>query len=826
MKLEFVGRMERVKEESEICDNQSTPCENSDLLHVVKVEPEVLEALDPNDLLHGVKHEPEALEPVNAKGLIHIVKVDPEELDDLDHKGLSSFLPVSQTRGKRKQDKEQVDKANKRRRLYQPHWEETYLWLEHDEKKDLMFCKWCRKYPTLARWGHKGSSKLFVDGCRNYRIESIKHHEKSHHHRECKHEWDYEQRTPQVSTPTEVMDGPVLRTFTNMSDSQTTIYQRLFRTAYFLAKNARPFSDMESLCELQRQKGFDLGDNYQHHKGCKEFVMAISKWLQDTLSDELSDVQFVSVLADGCTDAGVQMQESIFLRYVVDGSPVTRFINLVVLKHCHARGVFSAITSALLNVGVTWESLVNARQSGPSLVSANFDGSIAMQGLKSMVLEKAPEAVPIQCVSHKVELSVLDAIERLTPIQDFEYTLKGIFAFYQNSPKKRRELSDIAIMLYRDLAHFSAIKQVRWLASNTRAVVAVYKNLNVVVQHLEEVASGKGDDAAHVNDCLMRISTQSFLQTLHIMLDFLPILKELSESFQREDLLVLDVAHLIDYCVMRLMELKYEPGKFMKLFTKNLDASAGLFTLDGPADTNAISLRIPYSPVEWQSDSLFNKVVDCTIEYLNGRFGNFKEKPLISFRALDIRRYNLDCAELAQYGREDIDDILAHFSSNFVEVEKAAIRSQFIQLKLYWKGMHSAPRMEVYKELLQQKTMRFQAIAKLVDLMLTVSGSTAQCEKAFSHHNVIKSNMRAHLNQDTLQALMRIKLEGPILANFNPDPMIDVWLTSGKGTRHTGGHKAPTKQARHLSTPNLMTKIWSKLWWWKSDNLMQVIGAP
>lgn len=75
---------------------------------------------------------------------------------------------------------------------------------------------------------------------------------------------------------------------------------------------------------------------------------------------------------------------------------------------------------------------------------------------------------------HKLELLILDVVKSWKYLSDFfEEVIKGIYEFYHYSPKRRRELKAISDILDNDLVHFSSIKQVRWLASKSRALDAV-----------------------------------------------------------------------------------------------------------------------------------------------------------------------------------------------------------------------------------------------------------------------------------------------------------------------------------------------------------------
>ena len=371
-----------------------------------------------------------------------------------------------------------------------------------------MYCKVCKRHPVLAK---AYSRNAFLEGCSQLRIEPIRSHANSKAHKDAEYQDRRDQGLP-TTVPNPAQEPSDLdKYFSRLTADQQTLYKQLFRTAYYMAKAGRPFSDMAGLLELQQANfGGKIGENYANDTQARVFTMNIANTILTNLKSELLNVKTVSLLADGSTDASVVEQETVFLRFVdTDGQPVTRLLSTVDLENANADGVFAAITSALDNVGLDWDSLADPSKPGPTLVSANFDGASVMQGRKSgtmsKILERVPHIVPMHCVSHKLELAVLDAVKHVSFLQSFEETIKGIFSFYHYSPKKRRELKMISDVLDQDLGHFTAVKQVRWVASKTRAVLAVQKNLGLVVQHLEHVGAGKGEDASRAKGYLKAI---------------------------------------------------------------------------------------------------------------------------------------------------------------------------------------------------------------------------------------------------------------------------------------------------------------------------------
>ncbi|XP_078700280.1 zinc finger protein 862-like [Branchiostoma floridae x Branchiostoma belcheri] len=77
----------------------------------------------------------------------------------------------------------------------------------------------------------------------------------------------------------------------------------------------------------------------------------------------------------------------------------------------------------------------------------------------------------------------------------------------------------------------------------------------------------------------------------------------------------------------------------------------------------------------------------------------------------------------------------------------------------------------------------FQNILHLVQIMLVMPVSSAQCERGFSAQRRLKSDARASLSTKTVEDLIRITVEGPSLESFDPLTAIQKWLHSGQRPR-------------------------------------------
>ncbi|KAJ1123504.1 hypothetical protein NDU88_001973 [Pleurodeles waltl] len=360
------------------------------------------------------------------------------------------------------------------------------------------------------------------------------------------------------------------------------------------------------------------------------------------------------------------------------------------------------------------------------------------------------------------------------------------------SPKRRRDAKEISRIIDENFAHFTDIKQIRWVSSKTRALAAMQQNLQTVVLHLGQVAAGSDDSAAKAKKYLSIVTSFTFIKNLYSLRDVLKPVSKLSEFFQSNELLLMHVPPAVEKCALTLVGLKSELGEYMQQFKKLYHPEEKKF---GNISTDGWEIKLsgccpPAATI--QSDSEF---IDSVVKYIDERFENFNSMPVQGFQAFDYTLWPESREELYKYGISDIEAIVQHFEVLFTTDERLAIVEEFCGLKTHMKSFQSKgiPVLPAYSTLLATKPPTLTNILKLVEMMFTFSVSTAEAERVFSAMNVIKNPLRTRLNQDILQDLMLLKIHGPNFEEYDPSRAIDLWLTTG-GRKHVCGHKRP-----HLS---------------------------
>ena len=696
----------------------------------------------------NVQHQQTVASSSSATGTPHQPVAGPSRM-----LGSNVARKVHTTRGiptlKRKaQDATKSKYEMHRKRPFLQSWTDEFPWLYKDDEADRMFCGWCVTNGTPHQLADRKSPLVLGSGGEGrYKKDGLVTHDKSNVHRKI-----------EALRSREKAKGPMDTVIQKMSQGNTEIVKHHFNTAYHIARHKMAFRQYQPLCELQEKNGVDMGDYYKNDKACKDFIENISEAEKERVKDEVGKVQWISVLADGSTDHTITEQEIVYVRYVTsEGVLKTELADIVAAKSADASGVFNAIEDGLHNIDVPLTKVV----------CTNMDGASVNQGKFHGVARKIADALPhtvtnIWCVAHKLELAMLDAIKTSSNVTStVEECVDFVYRFYYRSSKRRRSLKGIAEILEEDIAYFSAPQGTRWMASRLRAYSALKQNLGAVRLHMEDAASGKGEDAAKCKGYLKKLRSLQFTQALHFTIDVLTILSDISCTFQKDELLITDIAVKFGEGIIKLKVLKELTGKAFSEYTASAETQ--------PSDTQKAALL---------------SFVDQVVTFLQKRFDFLNEEPFTSFQIFDYRDHpsSLD-EDFPAHGNDKISSLCQHFADILGNDCMQKIVEEWPEMKLLLTKKKRRAPFETFCSLMADTPDSLQNIMILVRLMFTMSPSTAACERGFSAMNTIKNIRRIRMGDDTLSTLMRINSMHQTVKEFDATPAIKKWLGSSKNPR-------------------------------------------
>ncbi|CAB3986303.1 Hypothetical predicted protein [Paramuricea clavata] len=316
-------------------------------------------------------------------------------------------------------------------------------WIEFDLEKAEFTCFVCRQYPSLAN-----NENSVTKGSKLWHVNVVNRHETDPKHDKCLKKYLRELFSEHPSD----LEKSVLIAKKRLSLNKQLQLSALFNTSYYIAKEGLSFRKFPSLCKLQSKNGIKLGENYLTDKSCRMFVGVNARYLHQSLADNVNKVR--SVLCDGSTDVSIVEQEAVYLRYVKNGYPKTKFVGIENPVRPNAANITESIENALSTFATpqsedTEENYINGVYK--KIINANFDGASVMSGhvsgVRARMAEKQPGLVFTHCVAHRLELAVLDAIKSEEYLQKFSDLINDIFQFYYQSPVRRRQFKDLAEVL-------------------------------------------------------------------------------------------------------------------------------------------------------------------------------------------------------------------------------------------------------------------------------------------------------------------------------------------------------------------------------------------
>ena len=232
---------------------------------------------------------------------------------------------------------------------------------------------------------------------------------------------------------------------------------------------------------------------------------------------------------------------------------------------------------------------------------------------------------------------------------------------------------EIAQLMDEDFTTLGGLNQIRWAASQHRALQKLKEKYSRPVCHDESVAADYKDDRnAECEGVLTNISGLKFVKMLVFLLDVHEICKIVSKQFQRQNILLIEIKALLKRTLLGLENLCGGKGKQMLLFTDSYEetgkykgvelnrvrhetrsksqACMEQFSLNHHAENEALH------EVLFKSYDFYVNVLTASLKQ---RFSPFVEEPLCFFEIFDYTTWpDRNTDHFSLYGDKDVDSFL------------------------------------------------------------------------------------------------------------------------------------------------------------------------
>jgi len=196
----------------------------------------------------------------------------------------------------------------------------------------------------------------------------------------------------------------------------------VFRTAYYIAKCDRPYTDHPDLLDLQKLNGIKIGRVLQSNVSCAGIIDHIAMEMRHKLTSHIiAQKVLFSILIDESTSLNRTSFCILYIRTTLDVSvgPITFFLDIVQLDRTTSDAITDALCTCLDKHKLCTSILEQF------LIGVGVDGAAVMFGSKGGVVaqlkRKFPNIISWHCFNHRLELSVNDAVKCCTEINSFQH---------------------------------------------------------------------------------------------------------------------------------------------------------------------------------------------------------------------------------------------------------------------------------------------------------------------------------------------------------------------------------------------------------------------
>ena len=645
---------------------------------------------------------------------------------------------------------------------------------ENDPKKSTYGCLTCSKYSEhfkiiSGRYSSKLSLKGGVlDETYKRNVERILTHSNTKVHQLIVNELIKEK---EMNLPDEFKLANRLQN--EKSNDYYKVTASMMRLVYLEVKINIPLGSHKYLVQQNELAGAPMGYHHYDHITARKMALFISNHMLKIFLDQLKDDSSwtpISIICDGSTDAHQAHYFIVFFQTVIDNKSHIIFYRLLKLGSDEtANGLLNTLVSSFQNDGI--EAAVKRQ-----LIGYASDGAAVMMGKKGG-LGKLLEGyvnhklVSVHCLAHRLHLAIRRGLHKrgLKYPKKFEDDINSLYTFYFGRGHMRlaklREFATIDIMV------MNYIFETRWISSELTAVHRVIHNLEELIKDLESIPSQPriyNDKTRSTAVGLHNsIGTRNFVSLLYFMADVLNILAIYSKLMQESEGVISKQSDEVQNLVKNLQQLKTGNDLHIGYLLGNCTCdNISPCTMATYENANVVKYKSIILK-ENSRNQVYKKLTQIRSEVIDLLVTEIKSYiPEVEFQAYGM--FNPESFP------ENIGDQQTYMNN---ELEKlSTVHSIPISsLKQEWlKFLEKVTTDDDWCQFKDSKVRNFWAhylnkfdhsqlgdnLRNLTKQFLAIPIGSADAERGFSVLFHIRSSRRSKLSPGTLDAFMRLRLNG------------------------------------------------------------------
>ncbi|KAK3249678.1 hypothetical protein CYMTET_40904 [Cymbomonas tetramitiformis] len=401
---------------------------------------------------------------------------------------------------------------------------------------------------------------------------------------------------------------------------------------------------------------FNLGvEAYRNKDACKEFVRFIAGVIRQDILAKVKSSPAFAIAVDESNDIGNIEEMVIYVWYVREGRPATRFLGLVPLETADSSSIAQAIVDKVRAWDLSPETFFAFGSDGCSVMTG-ADNGVAIR-LRIGDLCMNPCMLSFHCMAHKLQLSAKGAGKDIPFFSTFESTLHSLASYFNRSAKRGHRFASIQKALgFEGTTVVLSDVVTRWLSKGD-SVESIYKLLPALEEEFRLQASG----CAVASVLHKEVTSFTFLATLAFHKDFFSKLNILSVSLQKDTVDYDYAMGLVESTKRGLQTLYIAPatpgGVTLKALLKMNSEKSDSFLFKHPQG----EYRVQYV------DADYTVVVQHIKLFAEALFAEFEDRfpprdIIAAFGIFTPTNFPTDDNLVSDYGDGELELLMNHFS--------------------------------------------------------------------------------------------------------------------------------------------------------------------
>jgi len=595
---------------------------------------------------------------------------------------------------------------------------------------------------------------------------------------------------------------------TNTREKQFEATNNMIKLVYAEIKLNIPFSNHEDIVKLLANSyKTNIGRLHRTRQSAVKIANFISNVLHEKLINHLSSVEShpLTLIIDGTTDKKGRHYLIVYFRALEKNEPQldentptllrpnTYFYKLIELTSGEtADAQFEALKKEF-----DFDNVINGafvQKLKENLVGFGSDGAAVNMGQYNGVAKKlrdwtnSHDIIAVHCMAHRLQLAIGYAWGKQTEFKHLETTVNGLYSFLMVN-RKRNVLKNTAYALEKEFFELNYIHKIRWAASEYNAMKKIFKMYGIIIIALEDISTDEefdSDDKAKAVGFLNIMKQRNFLSYLSFITDILEDLSYISREFQTKTSLVVgqmkrmqDLKELI-----RSKKTTDHTGTFTTALLIESTCSENNEDYDQCENMNSFetSKFVKYKDVVFSNPRerirgfTYPPCSNMKINYVDLLFNSLTEyyplRVIGSFDAFDLKNFPTTKSETSRYKQIEIGQLANYFSLDLtvimnewrnlleilVEKDEKLNNERKHSPKIYWAIVAGAEWINWNNK---------AGILRLIKTAMVLPVSSSDAERGFSILKHAKYDRRSKLGPENLNAILRLRINGPDLDNFN-----------------------------------------------------------